>query len=178
MDTKGPSEEEREPQRPRVIDKRISSRQRAPGAVEAPAPPEPSRPDPQPPVVAAPEPPRDAGTVAAPPPPSRPSAVGSDEPIWTPEQEEEARRMAEEIAATSSRDWVLNAAVTMANVAGTKLQLGDAADAQLAIDALTGLLGAVGPQLGDAEQPLRQLLAQLQLLYAERVSGGPEVPQV
>ena len=93
--------------------------------------------------------------------------------MWTPEQEAEARRMAEEIAKTPSLDWVVQTAVTLANVAGTKMQLGAAADAQLAIDALSGLIDSVGPRLEDAENPLRQTLAQLQMMYAERAAPPP-----
>lgn len=102
-----------------------------------------------------------------------PPAGGPGERVWTPEEEAEARRMAEEIARTPSIDWVINTAATLANVAGTKLDLGAAADAQLAIDALAGLMSSVGPRLQGAERPLRQLLADLQLAYAQRVAGDP-----
>jgi hypothetical protein len=95
--------------------------------------------------------------------------------VWTPEQEAEAQRMAEEIARTPSLDWVVNTAVTLANVAGTKIQMGDPEDARLAIDALAGLLEVTGARLLDAEAPLRQTLAQLQLMFAER--AGPPQPK-
>jgi hypothetical protein len=65
---------------------------------------------------------------------------------------------------------VVNTAITLANVAGTKLDLGAVADAQLAIDALGGVLDAVGTRLQGAEAPLRQTLAQLRVAYAERVA--------
>jgi hypothetical protein len=84
--------------------------------------------------------------------------------------------MAEEIARTPSLDWIVNAAVTLANVAGTKLQIGNAEDAQIAIDAFAGILDSVGPALKEAETPLRQTLAQLQMMYAERVAGAPQSP--
>jgi hypothetical protein len=90
--------------------------------------------------------------------------------VWTPEEEERARQIAQEIAETPSFEWVVNTAVTLANVAGTKLDLGAVADAQLAIDALGGILDAVGGRLQGAEAPLRQTLAQLRLAYAERVA--------
>jgi hypothetical protein len=85
-------------------------------------------------------------------------------------------RMAQEIAERPSLDWVINAAVTMANVAATKLQVGDPADAQLAIDALAGILSANTGKLEDAEAPLKQTLAQLQLAYAQRLSAPPQPP--
>jgi hypothetical protein len=98
------------------------------------------------------------------------SQTGAGSPAWTPEQEAQARQIAQEIAETPSYEWVVNTAVTLANVAGTKLDLGAVADAQLAIDALGGLLEAVGAHLQQAEAPLRQTLAQLRLAYAERVA--------
>jgi hypothetical protein len=81
--------------------------------------------------------------------------------------------MAQEIADTPSLEWVVNTAVTLANVAATKLELGGGADAQLAIDGLAGLLNSVGSRLQQAEAPLRQTLAQLQLAYAQRLSPPP-----
>ncbi|MDQ3983437.1 MAG: hypothetical protein M3271_12225 [Actinomycetota bacterium] len=164
------AEEENDRPRPKVVDKRISARSAAPAAEPGPA------------AEGAPEATADVtvGTVPEPEPPQAPSTEeappagggsGTGERVWTPEQEAEARRMAEEIARTPSFEWVMNTAATLANVAGTKLDLGAAADAQLAIDALAGIVNAVGPRLGAAERPLRQLLADLQLAYAQRVAG-------
>jgi hypothetical protein len=84
--------------------------------------------------------------------------------------------MAQEIAETPSFEWVVNTAVTLANVAATKLELGAGADAQLAIDALAGIVDSVGPRLQQAEAPLRQTLAQLQLAYAQRSTAPPPAP--
>ena len=105
-----------------------------------------------------------------------PGAGPEGQPVWTPEQEEQARRMVEEIARTPSLDWVLNSAVNLANVAGTKIEMGAVADAQLAIDALAALISGLGSKLQDAEAPLKQTLAQLQLLYAERARDVPPPP--
>ena len=96
--------------------------------------------------------------------------------VWTPEQEAEARQIAQEIAETPSLEWVVNSAVSLANIAATKLDLGQPADAGLAIDALNGILKEVGPKLGNVEQPLRQTLAQLQMAFAERVASPPAQP--
>ena len=82
-------------------------------------------------------------------------------------------QMAQEIAERPGLDWVVNTAVTLANVAATKLQVGDPADAQLCIDALAGILGSTQGRLEDADAPLRQTLAQLQMAYAQRVAGPP-----
>ena len=83
------------------------------------------------------------------------------------------RRVAQQIAETPSLDWVVNTAVTLANVAGTKLDLGAVDDARLAVDALAALVTGLGSQLGQAEAPLRQTVAQLQMAYAEQVTPPP-----
>jgi len=174
-------QEQAERARPRIVDKRVSAR-RAQGAQPSPggtAPsqgptgspgPDASAPGPaaagQPPSTPAPRPqaPAEAAPVAPPP------GDGEAERIWTPEEEAEAQRIAQEISARPSIEWVLNVAVTLANVAGTKLDLGDATDARLAIDALAGIVNGTGTSLGDAENPLRQTLAQLQLAYAQAMA--------
>lgn len=163
-------QEQGERPRPKVVDKRISAR---PAAEPAPTPTAHPAPGGAPDATAE----ATVGTVPEPPREEAPPGTGPAERVWTPEQEAEARRMAEEIAATPSMEWVVNVAATLANVAGTKLDLGAAADAQLAIDALAGIVNAVGPRLGGAERPLRQLLADLQLAYAQRAAGpGPTTP--
>jgi hypothetical protein len=192
-------QEEQSPRRPRVIDKRISARRPedkstaeatqpaggdtpAPSAGAGTAPPSEAATVPS---AAVAEPSPEGGTPPVPegssitepqqaqasPHPS--GATRPGERVWTPEQEAEAARMAQEIADTPSFEWVVNTAVTLANVAATKLELGSGGDAQLAIDALAGLLNSVGSRLQQAESPLRQTLAQLQLAYAERLSAPP-----
>lgn len=171
-------EEQSERPRPKVVDKRISARSSEPAAAptaevtvgsvpETPtAEPEPPEPDPvaQAPRAEVEGEPGEAG----PPPGGR---------VWTPEEEAEARRVAEEIARTPSIEWVVNTAATLANVAGAKLDLGAAADAQLAIDALAGIVNSVGPRLHGAERPIRQLLAELQLAYAQAMGApGAQAP--
>ena len=86
------------------------------------------------------------------------------------------RAMAQHIAETPSLEWVLNTAVTLANVAGTKMDLGAVADAQMAIDALGALVDGLGNRLGTAEAPLRQTLAQLRMAYAEMIVPPPPAP--
>jgi hypothetical protein len=155
------NDEERGPaRRPRVIDKRVSARTEA--AAE-PRPPEPEVP--APPV---PPPTREETPTPPEPPPG--------EDLWTPEQEAEARRMVEEIARVPAADWVADSAVRLANVAGVKLDRGDLTEAQLAIDALAALVGRVGARLGEADAPLRQTLAQLQLAFAQSASGPASTP--
>jgi hypothetical protein len=150
-----PEEQEGARPRPRVVDKRVSARG------EAGAPPA-ARAEPPPvePAATAPEEP------TGPLPPDAGEAAPA-EGLWTPEQEEQARRLAQEVLETPSGEWVVNAAVTLANVAATKLEGGRAADAQLCIDALAGIIDSVGPRLGDVHAALRQTLAQLQMAFAQ-----------
>jgi hypothetical protein len=160
--------DDRERTRPRVVDKRVSAR---PEPSQAPsAPLEAGPPEPPP---AQPEPPPQVAAGAEGPPAGGPG----EPPLWTPEQEAEAQRFAQQVVETPSRDWVVNTAVTLANVAAAKLEAGAAADAELAIDALAGIVSGVGPQLGDAEGPLRQTLAQLQMAFAQGpIPRGPAGP--
>ena len=152
---------------PRVVDRRISSR---PPGDRAPR----VDPDPDPAPIPAPEDASPPQAEAAPPPEVEAASAGEPaEPIWTPEQEAEAQRMVEQISKVSSRDWVADAAIRLANVAGVKLDGGDPAEAQLAIDALAGLLNSVGQHLGEAEAPLRQMLTQLQMAFAQGVAPAP-----
>jgi hypothetical protein len=140
--------------RPRVVDKRVSSRPQATPAPE----PQPPRQEPEPPV----EP---SGEATAAPP-----GAG----VWTPQQEKQAQRLAEELARASGRDLVVTFAMNFVEVASVKLDAGDLEGAQLAIDAFDAVLKAVGARLGDAEAPLRSVLAQLQMGYAQRAGLGPQ----
>ena len=174
------------PSRFRVVDKRISSRSDAPaatpdtGAGPPSAEPPPSTPPPQ---AEQPEPnpePEAATPEAAPPPPGG-AGEGQGEHIWTPEQEAEARAFLEHMTQTPSIEWVVNTALTLANVAGAKLDGGKVADAQLVIDALAALVEKLGSRLDQAEAPLRQTVAQLQLAYSQMVTqqqnpAGPPAP--
>lgn len=177
-------EEEKRPRNEfRVVDKRISARSDEPAPAATTTPVSPPQPRSQP-VEADPShgaeasrPPDAARSAAAPPgaaspdagdPPGSGPPPGGEEQIWTPEQEAEAQRFMQEIAQRPSLEWVIRAAVELANVAGTKLDLGQVADAQLAIDALAGLVDKLGARFGQAEAPLRQTLAQLQIAFAQR----------
>lgn len=157
--------------RPRVVDKRISARTTDPQRDE-PRP----RPD-EPPAAPPPaEPTRATGGTAWAEPSEPTEASASTEPERaepTEAERAEADRLAAEIARAPSRDWVANAAVTLANVAAAKLHAGDVADARVAIDALRGLIDAAAPHLGEAEAPLRQTLAQLQIAFTDAFSNPP-----
>lgn len=170
----GEEEERNEARRPRVVDKRVSARS---DAVGSPPEAEPARDPTHPHEIPVPEPAPAATSEASTPGPregatepletAREGAPG--EPVWTPEREAEARAIAEELARVPALDWVANSAVTLANVAAAKVQAGDAPDAQLAIDALGALIDGLGSRLGEAEQPLKQTLAQLRFAYTQAV---------
>lgn len=153
--------------RPRVVDKRVSSRTATPSqtpeprASQAAATPEP-----------APEPPPVQESA-----PADEAQAPDDSALWTPEQEAEAQRAVDEILRVPARDWVADAAVRLAQVAGVKLDRGDLADARVAIDGFGALVNGCAAELGDAEQPLRQTLAQLQMAYAQVVAQPPQAPQ-
>ena len=138
--------------RPRVVDKRVSSR---PPGSEPPPRQEPPRQEPPP------EAPRTEPPPAAEAPPTP----------WTPEQEEQARRLAEELARAPGRDLVVTMSMNFVEAASVKIEAGDLEGAHLAIDAFDAILKALGPRLGDAEAPLKSVLAQLQMGYAQRAGG-------
>ena len=160
------------------MDKRVSARPAEP--TEAVDPSGPS----EPPGSSAPRRSEPPGAEAAASPPSEPAAPSEpggqrpeegppDADVWTPEREEQARRLAEELARAPARDIVVTMAMNFVEVASVKIDAGDFPGAQLAIDAFDGVLNALGSRLGDAEGPLRQMLAQLQMAYAQRAAQPP-----
>jgi hypothetical protein len=184
-------DEERESRRPRVVDKRVSARggsssQPPPSQTPAGAePPSEAEPDKVREPIVTPPPSGPPPAESSPPPPPPGPVAGADAPpqgapggerVWTPEEEAEAQRAAQEMARVPARDWVLNVAVTLANVAGIKLQDGQLEDAQLAIDAFAGMIDKIESQMGEAAPVLRQTLAQLQMAYAQAVNPPPEPP--
>jgi hypothetical protein len=170
MDGERPDNEEQERPRPRVVDKRVGAR---PPGEATPSRPEKERTETPPPIEAPP-------TEATREPPSQvadePAAQTSDPGVWTPEQEEQARRVAEELARVPSKDLVVSFAMNFVEVASVKLETGDLAGAQMAIDAFDGIVKGVGARLGDAEGPMRSVLAQLQMAYAQRATAPPQTP--
>lgn len=151
MEREGPEREgpEEERPRPRVVDKRVSAGGARPQREDTGAQAR-------------------ASTAETPPPVETPTTVEQPGP-----EDAEARAIAEEVARAPARDWVLNVAVTLANVAATKIDAGRTDEARLAIDALSGIVDAVGERLGDAGPALRQTLAQLRLEFAGRGGGEP-----
>lgn len=124
---------------------------------------------------------------------------GADEPIESsgfgdagvepgPEEaaalEDELRRVRAEIADTQAADIVANHAIGLWQLAvlhlnpevGREPRLDEAA---VAIDAMGGMLDALGDRLGEHAAPLREALAQLRLAFVEvqRRGGGAESPE-
>lgn len=96
--------------------------------------------------------------------------------------EEELRRVRAEIAGTPVVDIVANHAIGLWQLAvlhlnpedGHPLRLGEAA---VAIDAMGGMVDALGERLGDHAAPLRDAVTQLRLAFVEiqreAAAGGP-----
>jgi hypothetical protein len=160
-------EEEQERPRPRVVDKRVSAR--SPETRGEAAPVEPTTAGEQPTPTSPPPP-----AQGTPPPgeaPAPQSPTGGQ--VWTPEQEEQARRIADEIARAPARDLVVTMAMNFVEVATVKIDSGDLGGAQLAIDAFDAVIRELGTRLGDAEAPMKGVLAQLQMAYAQRATQSP-----
>ena len=172
-----PGDDEQERPRPRVVDKRVSARPAEPagstGSASA-APEQAETPEQEPAVT--PEGGSPAPRSEAPPPEPGGAGPGPEPPegdVWTPEREERARRLAEELARAPARDIVVTMAMNFVEVASVKIDAGDLPGAQLAIDAFDGVVKTLGSRLGDAEAPLKQMLAQLQMAYAQRATQPP-----
>ena len=166
-DSRTPDEEQEEERpRPRVVDKRVSARPAEPIPEASPREEPAAQPSQS-------EPTRSEPTQSEPTrlDPAPPQAASDD--VWTPEREEQARRLAEELARAPARDIVITVAMNFVEVASVKIDAGDLPGAQLAIDAFDGVLQALGSRLGDAEAPLRQMLAQLQMAYAQSAAQPP-----
>jgi hypothetical protein len=144
MDDPESNDPQPERPRPRVVDKRVSARD---PSAEPPSP----RPAPEAPQV------------------QEPSAQDPVEP--TQAEREADEEMIRQIAATPSRDWVINVLLTLMNVADVKLGTDALEDARIAIETVAATLERVGDELGEASAPLRQGLAQLQLAYASKAGG-------
>ncbi len=130
--------------------------------------------------------PREAPTAAdtpAPEPASMADIPEFDE--LSPEQQAQAQAMAQElaeararIAETPAAEVVANHAMGLYELAAIHLSTDPPApaEARVAIDAMTALVGAVTGELGENEAVLREALQQLQLAYVQvsNAEGGVE----
>src|SRR4051812_7448726 len=110
---------------------------------------------------------------AAAPPPRRPGP--DDDPAGYDEEELQAElaAMQEQMLLTPATVVVANHCIGLIELAA--LHLGQdpphLSDAQVAIDALAGILDALGPRMGDNEAPLRQALTQMRMAFVEAKSA-------
>ncbi|HEX2048685.1 MAG TPA: hypothetical protein VHF27_13035 [Acidimicrobiales bacterium] len=113
----------------------------------------------------------------APPPPAGPPG-GAEADMDDEQLQAELRAMQEQMLRTPAAIVVANHCIGLIELAA--LHLGQdpphLADAQVAIDALAGILDAVGPRLGDNGPALSQALTQIRMAFVEAkqaaASGG------
>jgi hypothetical protein len=116
----------------------------------------------------------------SPPPAGPPAGDGGD--IGEEELRAELLAMQEQMLQAPAVVVVANHCIGLVELAA--LHLGQdpphLADARVAIDALAGVLDAVGPRLADNEAPLRQALNQMRMAYIEAktavASAGGSAP--
>jgi hypothetical protein len=110
--------------------------------------------------------------------PATPAAAPGPGPAGDEEYDEaelqaELAAMQEQMIRTPAPVVVANHCIGLIELAA--LHLGQdpphLADAQVAIDALAGILDALGPRLGENEAPLRQALNQMRMAFVEARSA-------
>ena len=110
--------------------------------------------------------PRDEPAAASPTPPGQPED-GDEE--MDEELAAEIRAMQEQMLRTPAAIVVANHCIGLVELAA--LHLGqdppNLADAQIAIDALAGVLDGVGARMGENGPPLRQALNQMRMAFVE-----------
>ncbi len=118
-------------------------------------------------------------------PGGEPGQHGAKEPELTPEQEEQARAMAHELAEARSRlleapasTVVVNHALGIYELAAIHLTADQPqlTEAQLAIDALAALVEGLSGRLGEAEASLVDALHHVRLAFVSQseASGGDQ----
>ena len=111
--------------------------------------------------------------------PAAPAPAGRPAPGQVDDDDEEAlqaelRAMQEQMIRTPATVVVANHCIGLLELAA--LHLGQEpphlADAQVAIDALAGIVDALGPRMGENEAPLRQALTQMRMAFVEARSAA------
>jgi hypothetical protein len=103
--------------------------------------------------------------------------AGADQP-----SEEELRaRLEEELRRITVRDVLLQTVVSLINLAGQRLGLGegggdlrDLDQVRLAIEGVRALLPLIEEENPEQMKPVRDALSQLQMVYAREAGGGGE----
>jgi hypothetical protein len=120
-----------------------------------------------------------------PPASGGPASAPLSAPAGDPEQEMTEEQLREHLAEVQHQLAQTPAEVVVANHAIGLFQLAvihldqespNFPAAQLAIDAMAGIVERLGPRLGEEEAPLREALAQLQLAFVQRRAGGGQPP--
>jgi hypothetical protein len=99
------------------------------------------------------------------------------------ELQAELRAMQEQMLRTPAAIVVANHCIGLVELAALHLgqQPPNLADAQVAIDALAGMLDAVGGRMSDNGPPLRQALNQMRMAFIEAktatAAAGGEIPE-
>jgi hypothetical protein len=113
---------------------------------------------------------------------AEPDTTEPDTPGLTPEQEERARAMAQELAEARTRlletevsTVLVNHALGIYELAAIHLtaERADLAEAKLAIDGLAALVEGLEGRLGDGEPTLRDALHQARMAFVQRSSTTP-----
>lgn len=115
------------------------------------------------------------------PPGGRGGAGGEPGPEQELSEEEMRDQLAEvqrQLVETPVEIVVANHAIGLFQLAVIHLEqpAPDFAAAQLAIDAMAGIVERLGSRLGEEEAPLREALAQLQLAFVQRRSMSGQAP--
>jgi hypothetical protein len=100
-----------------------------------------------------------------------------------PSEEELRARLEEELRRITVRDVLLQTVVSLVNLGGQRLGLGeggqearDLAQVRLAIEGVRVLLPLVEEEDPDQVKPVREALSQLQIVYAREVGTGGQPP--
>lgn len=108
-----------------------------------------------------------------------PGSPGAEAPELTPEQEEQAREMAKELAETRVRLMETEVSAVLANHAMGIYELAaihltadqpKIGEAKLAVDALATLVEGLEGRLGEGEQTLKEALHQARMVFVQRKS--------
>jgi hypothetical protein len=97
-----------------------------------------------------------------------------------PSEEELRARLEEELRRITVRDVLLQTVVSLINLGGQRLGLGeggadvrDLDQVRLAIEGVRALLPLVEQENPEQVRPVRDALSQLQMVYAREAGGGP-----
>jgi hypothetical protein len=100
-----------------------------------------------------------------------------------PSEEELRARLEEELRRITVRDVLVQTVVSLVNLGGQRLGLGeggeearDLGQVRLAIEGVRALLPLLEQENSEQVKPVRDALAQLQMVYAREIGTGGEPP--